>query len=140
VAEFLHDHRGALLWVACGSAVLFVAALFAAPAVLLRIPADYFVHKRRPPGRWSRRGPVIRALLLVAKNTLGALLILAGIAMLALPGQGLLTILVGFFLIDVPGKYRAEKWVVSRGPVFRAINWVRRKRGREPLQRPERAA
>lgn len=58
---------------------------------------------------------------------------LAGLAMLALPGQGLLTLLLGFLMIDLPGKYRFEKWLVRRRWVHRPINWMRRSRGREAL-------
>ena len=53
--------------------------------------------------------------------------------MLVLPGQGLLTLLVGFLLVDAPGKYRLERWLVSRKAVLRPINWLRRRKGRQPL-------
>jgi hypothetical protein len=54
--------------------------------------------------------------------------------MLVLPGQGLITLFVGFFLIDFPGKYRFEKWLIRRKAVHRPINWLRRKSGREALE------
>jgi hypothetical protein len=60
--------------------------------------------------------------------------IAAGIAMLVLPGQGLLTILIGFLMLDFPGKYRVEKWLVSRRRLLGAINWLRRRAGRVPLR------
>ena len=59
---------------------------------------------------------------------------LAGIAMLVLPGQGLLTLLVGFLLIDFPGKYRFEKWLVARRWVLQPINWLRLRRHQMPLR------
>jgi hypothetical protein len=69
----------------------------------------------------------------VAKNLLGYILIVAGILMLVLPGQGTWTIVVGIMLLNFPGKYKLERWIVSRGPVLRSINWVRRRAGRDPL-------
>jgi hypothetical protein len=72
-------------------------------------------------------------MLLTAKNLLGYILIAAGIVMLVLPGQGTLTILIGILLVDFPGKYRLERWVVGRGPVLQSINWFRRRAGRPPL-------
>jgi hypothetical protein len=45
----------------------------------------------------------------------------------------LLTLLVGVFLLDFPGKYAFEKWLVGRPGVLRMINWLRRRRGRPPL-------
>jgi hypothetical protein len=88
----------------------------------------------RPPSRWAHQPPVVRFAMVVGKNLLGALLMLAGIAMLVLPGQGLLTMFVGFLLIDFPGKYRFEKWLMARSYLIRPINWLRRRRNRPPLQ------
>ena len=58
---------------------------------------------RRSLADWQRY-PVLRPLLLIAKNLLGFVLIVAGIAMLVLPGQGLLTIVVGVVLMNFPGR------------------------------------
>ena len=58
---------------------------------------------------------------------------MAGIIMLALPGQGILTILVGLMLVDFPGKYGAERWVVGQRSVLKGINWIRTKSGKPRL-------
>jgi putative transmembrane protein PGPGW len=71
--------------------------------------------------------------LLIVKNTIGIILIVAGIIMLALPGQGILTMLVGLVLIDFPGKYQAERWVVERKFILQSINWIRSKAGKPGL-------
>ncbi|MEX0964235.1 MAG: hypothetical protein WDZ52_09385 [Pseudohongiellaceae bacterium] len=54
--------------------------------------------------------------------------------MLILPGQGLLTILIGVVLVDFPRKYKFQRWLISLGPVLKSANWLRRKGGREPLE------
>jgi UPF0716 family protein affecting phage T7 exclusion len=72
-------------------------------------------------------------MLVIAKNLLGYIFVVAGILMLMLPGQGFLTILIGITLIDFPGKYALERWIVSHGSVLRSINWIRRQAGRPPL-------
>ncbi len=69
----------------------------------------------------------------LGKNLLGYLLIVAGIAMLVLPGQGVLTILLGVILVDLPGKYRFERWIVARPLVLKSINRLRQRAGRDPL-------
>ena len=56
--------------------------------------------------------------------------------MLFLPGQGLLTMLMGIVLMDFPGKFRLERHLVSRPPVFAAINWIRTQRSAPPLEPP----
>lgn len=115
-------------------ALLFVASLLFVPWALVRLPADYFHHTRRHSTQWGSLHPLLRVLLRIGKNLLGLLLLVLGVAMLVLPGQGLLTILVGVLFLDFPGKFRCERWLVSRKPVLRAANWLRAKRQRSPLQ------
>jgi hypothetical protein len=57
--------------------------------------------------------------------------------MLILPGQGILTVLIAIALMDFPGKYRLEKSMVRREPVFKALNWMRRKAGVPALLTPD---
>jgi len=130
----MQDHAGLMLAVAGASAVVFLVSIVAAPMLIARLPADYFAHPTRPRGTLDRLAPVWRWTLVCAKNLLGAALLLAGLAMLVLPGQGLLTIFAGLMLIDLPGKYRVERWLVARRPVRRALDWLRRRRGRPDLQ------
>ncbi len=53
--------------------------------------------------------------------------------MLALPGQGLLTIIVGLIFLDFPGKYRLERKIIGNHAIFSGINWIRDKAGKPPL-------
>jgi hypothetical protein len=61
------------------------------------------------------------------------ILIATGILLLVLPGQGILTLLVGLVLLDFPGKYQAERWIVERKYILQSINWIRVKAGEEKL-------
>lgn len=122
-----------LWWLTGVSAVMFVATLLVIPILVVRIPEDYFAHTRRHRTPWAHHHPAARALLHVAKNTIGALLLVAGIAMLVLPGQGILTIVIALVLLDIPGKYRFERWLVSKPAVWRSIAWLRARAGHEPL-------
>jgi UPF0716 family protein affecting phage T7 exclusion len=70
----------------------------------------------------------------VGKNLLGVTLMIAGLAMLVIPGPGLLTVLIGFLLVDFPGKYKLERWLVARPAIRRPIDWLRKRAGRMPLQ------
>lgn len=132
------DGREALFGAIMAVSVLaFFGTLLLVPWILVRLPADYFsLHreKRVPVKPVKPQHVVVRVVLLVGKNLLGAVLLLMGVAMLVLPGQGLLTILIGLLLIDFPGKYRVQRYLVTRRPVLRSINWLRRRRGRQTLQ------
>lgn len=130
----IDEHAALLGALALASLLVLLASAAVMPWVVIRIPQDYFSHPARPRRAQGRRYPIVRFLLLAGKNLAGAVLIAAGLAMLVLPGQGLLTLLVGVFLIDFPGKYALERWLVSRPGVLRAINALRTLRGRAPLE------
>ena len=70
------------------------------------------------------------------RSEMPKILIIAGIVMLVLPGQGILSILVGIGLTDFPGKYRLERWLARQPAVFNTMNWIRRKRGVADLESP----
>lgn len=132
--DWLQEHQVLLYWLTGASVALFVATLIIVPVMIIRIPPDYFLHKKRHPRARTDRHPAARLALRVGRNVLGAVLILAGIIMLVLPGQGLLTILVGILITEFPGKYRLARWIVTRRRVLGAINWLRKKAGRPPLK------
>lgn len=118
-----------LLALTVGSAALFVASLLGVTWVVSRMPTDYlFGDSPRPPARgWRLVGRVLR-------NLLGTVLLLLGLLLLALPGQGLLTICVGLVLVDFPGKRRLERRLLAVPGVLSAINALRRRRGRPELR------
>lgn len=132
--DWIGDHKGVLWFVGLASMAVVIASFFLIPALVIRIRPDYFTHAARPASPWADQHPFVRHAIDVGKNLLGVVLMVAGIAMFLLPGQGLLTLLVGFFLIDFPGKYRFEKWLLGRSYVQRPINWIRKRRGKKPLQ------
>ncbi len=131
------NENGVLLgWLGLASLITFIASLIIIPILIARIPTDYFSDRQRHTSRSQRLHPFLFAALIAFKNLLGVVLILGGILMLVLPGQGLLTILIGVTLTDFPGKYAMERRLVSQPSIFNAINWIRAKAGKEPLARP----
>lgn len=124
------------IWLWTASVVMFVGGLLLAPWLVIRMPSDYFLRRTPRAGTWRARHPLVRALLHVLKNALGIGLTLAGIAMLVLPGQGILTILVGVSLLEFPGKRRLELALVRRPAIHKALDWIRAKGKRPPLQLP----
>lgn len=101
--------------------------------VLVTIPANYFSsHYKRdflPNSPWLTRWGAV-----IAKNLVGILLLLIGIAMLILPGQGILTILIGLIMLDIPGKRPLEARIIKRPSVLSAINKLRAKYNKPPLE------
>jgi Putative transmembrane protein (PGPGW) len=137
ILDWAKSHQAVLWWIFVTSIVVSLLTPIAVGWAIVQLPADYFSRKARPPLSTWEQHPVLRPLYLVAKNLLGFVLIIAGIAMLVLPGQGLLTIVVGVVLMNFPGKFRLERWLATRVPVWRSLNWLRRKARRPELQRPK---
>jgi hypothetical protein len=114
------------------SVVFFVASLIAIPVILVRLPTDYF--DERSSRAWLKnRHPFVRTAAYVLKNVVGVIFLLAGVAMLVLPGQGVLTILLGISLTDFPGKRKLERRLMGQPTVLRTINKIRERFGRPPL-------
>lgn len=110
------------------SLVALVASALLLPRMLAGLDHDLFV--RPPETRPWTAGRVLR-------NIGGIVLILAGVAMLVLPGQGLLTILAGLLISDVPGKRRFAVFFLRRRPVRAAVNGLRARRGQPALLLPD---
>lgn len=121
-----------LIWFAVSSIFMFVGTLIAIPIILMRLPADYF--DTRIPRPWmENHHPVLRLLGHIVKNVVGAIFLFAGFLMLFLPGQGVLTMLIGLSLIEFPGKRRVEAKIVGQSTVLSTINAMRAKFDKPPL-------
>lgn len=118
---------------------LFVGSLtlsFAAIAVVMvKVPKNYFsTHYKRDflPGSPF----IVRWGAVIAKNIFGVFLVILGIllSLPGVPGQGILTILLGLIMLDIPGKRPLEARIIKRPAVLSAINNLRAKYGKEPLE------
>ena len=140
MSDLLTEIVGALTWrnVLMGVLVFvvsFAVNLAVVSFILVKIPADHFA-KSHKNEFWSGRHPALRAAGIIGKNILGVLLVGLGIVLSlpGVPGQGLLTILLGLMLIDFPGKRRVEQKLLSRPEVSRSINKLRHRYGKPPLK------
>lgn len=118
-----------LAWLGLGLTALGLVSLIGLPLLLIRIPTDYFTRHHALVPRKGTQWAVW-----FFKNLFGVLLLLLGIAMLVLPGQGILTIVVAIVFLDFPGKLRIERWLIRRPRVFAALNALRLRAGRPPLE------
>jgi hypothetical protein len=116
-------------WLGASSIVMFVGTAFAAPWLVCRMPADYFSREEHPLREWSWALLARRIVL----NVIGAALIIAGVVMLVVPGQGVLTILIGVACLSFRGKRKLMRWLVTRRGVLKGLNWIRHRRGYPPF-------
>ncbi len=129
----LLDVPGLLVGLGIGSAVLFFGTLIAVPTIVVSLPPDYFIGPRRPARSRPNRSALAGART-VLRNLLGVVFVFAGVMMLVLPGQGILTLLVGLALVDFPGKRSFEKRLAGQRHVRKSLQWLRERAGREPLR------
>jgi hypothetical protein len=84
----------------------------------------------------SRLTPINRSVNLminIMKIMVGLFLLICGLVMLVLPGQGLLTMLMGLSLMPFPGKNKLEQTIVARKSVRYSLNWIRKKANKKPF-------
>ena len=139
ISSWLSAHGTLIIWTTGISAVMFFTTLLLIPLLVTRIPEDYFTGKHRQTEVLRRRKPFLIIVVLLLKNLLGVVFILAGIVMLFIPGQGILSILIGLTLCNFPGKYNLERKLISMPKVFHSINWLRGKSGKGPLNVPNKS-
>jgi hypothetical protein len=113
---------------------LFLLSLLAVGLLLITLPATYFLesHVRE---LWVDHHPVVRVLLHVVKNLVGLGVVVAGLVLLVtgIPGQAVVTLLLGVMLLDFPGKTRLERKLVSYPWLLQRVNRLRGRFDRPPL-------
>lgn len=130
------ENETLLAWVGSLSLLTLIVSAIVVPIIIRRMPHDYFLEDSASAEAIREGHPVLRVLFLILKNFFGGILLLGGILMLLTPGQGVLTILIGLLLMNFPGKRRFEIWLIRLGPLNRAVNWIREKAGKQPLELP----
>ena len=131
--EILHEYRDLFIVLAWGSFALFLISIAVIPWIVIKIPADYFGQKRRIKVSTKGKHPLLAQFLNGIRNFLGFTLIVLGILMLILPGQGILTIIIGLFLMNFPGKFKLERKLISMPKVLKSLNWIRAKANKDPF-------
>ncbi len=141
-AGWFADHEALAFVLAALSVVVSVGGILLLPWAVVQIPEDYFAHDRPPRLSFEDRHPVMRVALVAIKNLLGVLLFFGGLLMSLplVPGPGIVSVVLGLMLMDLPGKRRLECWIVRQPYVLRGMNALRAKAGKPPLRAPEAAS
>lgn len=127
-----------IVWIGLGSLAGFLLGMAAAAIILVKLPADYF--QRHLAEHRQYEHPARHWTWVVARNVLGVVLLVAGIAMLVLPGQGVLTVVLGLMLIDFPGKRALLRKLLTNARFLGAANRFRARFGKPPLEAPATAS
>lgn len=129
--QIFEAYKVLIIWFGSLSLFIFLFSLASIKWLVALIPEDYFINDKT--SKMDSSKPVIWYLVLILKNIIGYSLILGGIMMLILPGQGLFTIIIGLMLSNYPGKYFIERRFIAIPSILKTINWLREKSNKPPL-------
>lgn len=129
--QWITDNLDTILWGLGGLVAGMIVSTIVVAVVIAKLPADYFQHDKRPKA--DKGGARVRR---IAAQVLGWAIVLTGLFMLVLPGPGFAVLLIGIFLVDFPGKYKLQKKLVGRPGVFKGLNKIRKKFGKQPFVAP----
>ena len=136
MSELLDAIKPVLPLIALCSLLVFLFSLASLPWLVAKIPEDYFLHRKRKNTLPLTTAAFVRYLFLrLARNLVGLILLAGGFLMLFIPGQGILTMVMGLILIDYPGKYSVEKTIIGYPAVFKGLNWLRARVHKPPLRK-----
>jgi hypothetical protein len=138
--DFLSEFIGSITWRSALIGALIFLGSFAlnlaiVSIILVNIPADHFSNSERKK-LWSDRHATIRIVGIIGKNLLGVFLVALGIVLSlpGVPGQGLLTVLLGIMLLDFPGRQHLEQKLLRKPAIINSINRLRGRFNKPPLQ------
>tara|TARA_R110000737_G_scaffold10721_1_gene26449 strand:- start:189 stop:647 length:459 start_codon:yes stop_codon:yes gene_type:complete len=107
--------------------------------IVTQLDTQYFLHHKNPDDVAGKK-PLFKSqtsmahfAVNVVKIIIGICLLMAGLVMLVLPGQGLITMLIGLSLMPFPGKQRLENNILARQSVRYSLNWIRKKANKTPF-------
>ena len=132
ISGIILNYKNFILWLGSISFLVFIFSLISIKWLVALIPSDYFIENKR--NKYQSSYPLTWLISIIIKNIVGYILIIGGILMLVLPGQGLFTIIIGLMLSNYPGKYFIERKFIAIPSVLKTINWLRKKSNKPPLE------
>jgi len=129
---FLNEYGSIITSLGIISTCTFFLSLLIIPWVICKLDTNYFLHLHEHTKKEDEH-PVIFILLKLLRYFVGILLLFAGILMLFLPGQGLLTMILGISLLEFPGKRTLIDGVLHLHPIQNGLNWIREKGHKNPF-------
>jgi hypothetical protein len=136
VERLAHTVAGAGLWWGIAISILLAVASFVVAAVVVVGWSPGHFKGARRSGAFEGHPAPLRVLAHVGKNLAGVVMIVVGFVMSlpGIPGQGILTMIIGLTLVDFPGKLGLERRLIGRPVVLRTLNRLRERFKRPPLE------
>ena len=137
IVAWLTGYSSILIGLGGLSVLILVFSIAGMGWFIAQIPEDYFIYDKRQAKHWNKYSSQARIAIIIFKNIFGGIMIVVGLFLLVLPGQGLLTMIIGLLLVDYPGKFQLEQKIISIPSIFRSLNWFRAKARKPNLLHPQ---
>lgn len=134
--ELAVRHGPLIKSLAAGSVVFFILTPVAVPFLIVLMPADALIRQRKSANRKTPLRTVLHLMWHAVKNLIGIALMALGVALLFLPGQGLLTLFAGILLADIPGRRTLLSRLLCTGKIRPAVDRLRARYGKKALLYP----
>ena len=125
-----------LKWLAIISSMTFVLSIVLIPWFVGKLDVNCFLQFENDHSTDRRKFTVIHLLGVIFRNVIGTVLLVAGIAMLFLPGQGILTILLSLLFLSFPRKRRLFQALIRRRKIQQTFDWLRKKQQKQNFNWP----
>lgn len=112
------------------SVITFFVSIFCIPLIIARLPRDYFKNPQDVVAKQYTPASIAKVIFFFLRNIIGFLLLTAGIAMLFLPGQGIITMIVGIGVMSFPYKQYLLYRITRPASIQTTMNWIRKKTGK----------
>lgn len=123
-----------LQFFAATSILTFVVSIVCIPLLVGRLPSNFFQLPQESSTYITKQLSPISICILLLRNLTGTCLLLAGIIMLFLPGQGLITIIIGLGLMTFPYKNQLLYKMTRPETVQKSLDWIRKKMNKESFE------
>ena len=132
ITDLIAQYENILVLFSIMSAVFFVVTLLLTPYLLGLIHSDYFTKANPHKLEIKHVGHIV---VVIIRSAIGLVLFVVGVIMLVTPGQGVVSILLGLFLMEFPGKRKLELKLINHNQTFKTLNWLRAKAKKPPFKR-----
>jgi len=131
--NYFEELESLLQLLAVLSLLTFAVSLVCIPLLVARLPRNYFLHRSDLGNSPSATISIGTVIVMLLRNLIGLALVAAGILMLFLPGQGVITMVIGIAVMSFPYKRKLLVGLTRPVSVRKSLDWLRRKMKKEPF-------
>lgn len=129
--SFTQTFQSVLPFFAGLSVITFCISLLCIPWLVSKLPQNYFQNPKNRKETIASQSTISAPIVFLLRNLIGFVLFTAGIAMLFLPGQGIITMIIGIGVMSFPYKQYLIYRATRPTSIQSTMDWIRKKTGKD---------